>query len=142
MELGQNIKNRRIELGLSQSELAFKVGYKDKGSISRIESGAIDLTQSQIERFGKALECTPAFLMGWEDNISKDELLEALDKAKEIISKSANYKMSNNEKNLIESFRKLDERGKKHIINELENELRYLRVSAYAKGIRGNYGEE
>ena len=80
--------------------------------------------------------------MGWEDNISKDELLEALDKAKEIISKSANYKMSNNEKNLIESFRKLDERGKKHIINELENELRYLRVSAYAKGIRGNYGEE
>lgn len=142
MELGQNIKNRRIELGLSQSELAFKVGYKDKGSISRIESGAIDLTQSQIERFSKALECTPAFLMGWEDNISKDELLEALDKAKEIISKSADYKMSNNEKNLIESFRKLDERGKKHIINELENELRYLRVSAYAKGIRGNYGEE
>jgi DNA-binding XRE family transcriptional regulator len=51
IELYKNIKNRRIELGMTQTELAQKVGYADKGMISRVENGKVDLSQSQIIKF-------------------------------------------------------------------------------------------
>jgi repressor LexA len=66
IELYKNIKNRRIELGMTQTELAQKVGYADKGMISRVENGKVDLSQSQIIKFAEALEIDPGVLMGWE----------------------------------------------------------------------------
>lgn len=70
LELYRNIKSRRLELNMSQSTLAEKVGYADKGMISRIENGKVDLPQSQIEKFAAALKTTPSRLMGWEDDNS------------------------------------------------------------------------
>lgn len=66
--LKDKIKSRREELGLTQDQLAQKTGYKTKGAISRIEKGERDLSQSQIEIFARALNTTPSFLMGWDDN--------------------------------------------------------------------------
>ena len=37
--VGQRILQRRMELEMSQEELAEKVGYKDRSSIAKIESG-------------------------------------------------------------------------------------------------------
>ena len=62
-----NIKERRRDLGLSQEELAKKVGYRDRTSIAKIEAGEVDLSQSRIDAFAQALETTPAYLMGWDD---------------------------------------------------------------------------
>lgn len=70
--LSENIKKRRNELEMTQEDLARKTGYKTKGAISRIEKGKRDLSQSQIEIFAKALETTPAYLMGWEDQDIKE----------------------------------------------------------------------
>lgn len=39
MTIGQRVKIRREELGMSQEELATKVGYKSKSSINKIELG-------------------------------------------------------------------------------------------------------
>ncbi len=64
LELYSNIKARREELGLSQSELAELTGYTSKTSISKIESGRIDLPQSKIAIFANALRTTPGALMG------------------------------------------------------------------------------
>lgn len=69
--INDRIKQRRLELNMSQDDLAKKTGYKTKSAISRIESGQRDLTQSQIEIFSKALDTTPSFLMGWENEESK-----------------------------------------------------------------------
>ena len=69
--INDRIKQRRLELNMSQEDLAKKTGYKTKSAISRIESGQRDLTQSQIEIFSKALDTTPSFLMGWENKESK-----------------------------------------------------------------------
>lgn len=66
-ELYKRIKNRRTEIGMTQTELARKVGYADKGMISRIENGKIDLSQTQLVKIADALETTPSFLMGWSD---------------------------------------------------------------------------
>lgn len=65
--LNDRIKSRRLELNMTQEELALKVGYKTKGAISRIENGDRDISQSQITAFAKALNTTEAYLMGWEE---------------------------------------------------------------------------
>ena len=39
MNTGERIKNLRKEKGLTQTELAHKIGYKDKTALSKIERG-------------------------------------------------------------------------------------------------------
>lgn len=68
--LYDRIKSRRTELGLTVEELAHKMGYKDKSSISKIENGKADIPQSKIAAFADALGTTPAYLMGWEEQPS------------------------------------------------------------------------
>ena len=70
MELYKRIKSRREELGLSQEDLAFRLGYKSRSSINKIELGLNDIPQSKIKQFAEALNTTPAYLMGWEDSPS------------------------------------------------------------------------
>lgn len=67
-KLYANIKARRNELRMTQTELAKKLGYADKSMIAKIEAGNIDLSRSKILAFAKALETTPSWLMGWTDN--------------------------------------------------------------------------
>ncbi|MDR1516445.1 MAG: helix-turn-helix domain-containing protein [Synergistaceae bacterium] len=65
-ELYTNIRKRREELGLSQEEVAKLAGYRDRSSITKIESGLVDLPQSKIIALAQALKTTPAKLLGWE----------------------------------------------------------------------------
>ena len=44
MELYKRIKKRREELGMSQDELAQKLGYKSRSTIAKIEKGENDIT--------------------------------------------------------------------------------------------------
>ena len=67
IELYKNIKKRRQELKMSQSKLAELVGYTNRSSIAKIESGKIDLPQSKIAEIAQALQTTAGDLMGWED---------------------------------------------------------------------------
>lgn len=82
-KLYENIKARRIELGITQDELAKKMGYADKSMIAKIEAGKVDLAQSKILAFAKALRTTPSILMGWDEDgpSEEDDLLAALEKA-------------------------------------------------------------
>lgn len=66
----EKIKQRRIELGLTVEELANKMGYKDKSSISKIENGKADIPTSKVMAFARALETTTAYLLGVEDDNS------------------------------------------------------------------------
>ncbi len=66
MDLYKRIKKRREELGMSQEELAKKLGYKSRSTIAKIEKGENDITQSKIEAFAQALQTTPGELMGYE----------------------------------------------------------------------------
>lgn len=51
LKLFSNIKRLREERGWSQTELAHRIGYSEKSSISRLESGKLDPTVSQILAF-------------------------------------------------------------------------------------------
>lgn len=67
LQLYKNIKHRRKELGMTQTDLAKKLGYTDKSMISKIENGSIDLPQSKIISFAEVLNISPSDLMGWEE---------------------------------------------------------------------------
>lgn len=56
----------RKQAGMTQEELAQRVGYKTKSAINKIEMGLRDLPQKKIAAFAKALGTTPAHLMGWD----------------------------------------------------------------------------
>lgn len=56
----------RKRLGMTQEELALRVGYKTKSAINKIEMGIRDLPQKKIASFAKALGTTPAHLLGWD----------------------------------------------------------------------------
>lgn len=67
MNIGDRIKARREELGLSQDELAKRMGYTSRSTINKVEKNINDVTQSNVVKYAKALETTPSYLMGWEE---------------------------------------------------------------------------
>ncbi len=67
MTIGQRIKERRIELGLTQRQLSDMMGYSNHSTITRIEAGKVDIPQSKIAKFAEVLGTTTAILMGWEE---------------------------------------------------------------------------
>ena len=64
-EIGKRIRSRREQLGMTQEELASRLGYKSKTTIAKIENGTNDIVQSKVTEFDKVLDTTPAYLMGW-----------------------------------------------------------------------------
>lgn len=77
MHIGDRIKDRRLELGWSQRDLAARMGYKNHSAVARAEAGTVDLSQSRVQQFAEVLGVTPGYLMGWvskEDSKKNDSL--------------------------------------------------------------------
>lgn len=104
LQLYKNIKARRMELNMTQTELAKKLGYADKSMIAKIEKGNVDLPQSKIIAFAKELQVTPSELMGWEINDGDIGNIFASDYLKDEIDKAKDFNTSEKEhfKNYIE----------------------------------------
>lgn len=81
MTTGERIKSLRTAMGMSQTELGDKIGVKTP-AIYKYENGLIvNLKRSTIEKLANALETTPSFLMGFDDEkepptVSDEELNE------------------------------------------------------------------
>lgn len=67
MTVGEKIREARLKKGYTQTELAELLGYKSRSSINKIEVEGRDIPRSSVIKFAKALDVTPAYLMGWED---------------------------------------------------------------------------
>ena len=73
VKLGQQIRWHREQLGMSQEELAKKLGYKSKSSINKVETGNQGLTQSKIMQFAEALQTTPGALLSWDSDTDEQQ---------------------------------------------------------------------
>lgn len=62
---------------MSQRDLAERMGYANHSTITRIESGQVDLPQSRISQFAEVLGVTTGHLMGWEANPTEAGALAA-----------------------------------------------------------------
>ena len=97
MTIGEKIKQRRIELGMTQEELAKKIGYKGKVSISKIESGERPLRQSKIIPMTKALNLTVGYLLGIDDSAPAEPVVVVSDTEKRLKSYMEKLEMLNSE---------------------------------------------
>lgn len=101
MTIGDRIKNRRLELGLSVDQLADKLG-KNRATVYRYENNDIEnLPTTVLEPLSKALCTTPAALMGWSEDDS-------------------NFHITRTEKNLVISYRRAPESRKEAVRALLE----------------------
>lgn len=78
MTVGDRIRRRREEIGMSQKELAEKVGYKDRSSINLIEKNKRDIRQLMISKIAKALDISPAYIIGLGDEQPPTQPLDQL----------------------------------------------------------------
>lgn len=69
MTVADRIKERRMELELSQTDLAKKAGYTDKTSVSKLEHSGNNISMKQLKRIASALSTTVENLMGWSDEV-------------------------------------------------------------------------
>lgn len=67
--IGTRIMERRQQLGWTQEDLAFKMGYKTKSAINKIELGINDVSQSKVVKFAEVMHTTVAYLMGWDKQV-------------------------------------------------------------------------
>lgn len=61
----ENIKKRRLELDMTQAELAQKCGYKDHTTINKIEKGLVDISIGRLKQIAEVLQIDPIELLGW-----------------------------------------------------------------------------
>lgn len=67
MEMNRRIRERRLALNLTQEELAHRLGMQ-KSAIAKYESGRVEnIKRSTLAKMSEILECSPAYLMGWDD---------------------------------------------------------------------------
>lgn len=72
MKIGDRIKIRREELGITQTELAASI-HSTKQTIYKYENSIVtNIPSDKIEMLAQVLHTTPAYLMGWEENKGSD----------------------------------------------------------------------
>lgn len=72
MSVGSNIKKRRIELHMSQHDLAITMGYKTRSTIAKIEAGENDVSHKKLQKFAAVLNTTVDALIS-EDAVPVQE---------------------------------------------------------------------
>ena len=90
--IGQRIKAKRKELGLTQLELAHKMGYGSRAAICKVERGEDNITSDRVTRFANALGCSEAYIMGWEEKEAEEtrnaEFIELFKNADPVLQES------------------------------------------------------
>lgn len=113
MDVKNILRNKRIDLGLTMKDVAARVGVSE-ATISRWESGDIEnMKRDKIAALAKALQISPSVIMGWDEpECTQDEIV------------------------LLEAFRKLNSKGKRRVMDAIND---YLRIDEYtSKGARSS----
>ncbi|WP_239700312.1 helix-turn-helix transcriptional regulator [Mammaliicoccus sp. D-M17] len=73
MNIGQRIKMRRKELGMSVDKLAELIN-KNRATIYRYEKNEIEnMPYDVVEPLAKVLDVSPSYLMGWDEKEKEEE---------------------------------------------------------------------
>lgn len=75
LTIGQRIRQRRKELGLTQQELANKSGYKSKTAIAKIEADERKILSSKLNAFANALNVDVNFLLDDDNHVNQNQVI-------------------------------------------------------------------
>ncbi len=105
MNTGDRIKEMRKLKGFTQEELAQKLGLKDS-AIAKYESGRVEnIKRNVIAEMAKVLDCSPVYLLCLDDDDSTS--------SSDNVSKG--FILSDNEKELVLNYRRLNSEDKKMV---------------------------
>lgn len=77
-KIGQRIKQVREALGMTQAELARRMGYSARSTINRIENGSQAFPMKKLDKFAQVLDVNPAYLAGFTEADIPDGLNKEL----------------------------------------------------------------
>lgn len=100
---------------MSQTDLALKMGYKDGSMITKIESGKVDISQKKVIAFAKALDTTPAYLMGWVSDEEYQQRWKEYQAEQNLLREP----LTTDEKQLLSCYRVLPDPGKQYIHQQM-----------------------
>lgn len=104
MTVGERIKFRRKQLGITADTLAEKVGVS-RSTVFRWEKGDIEKVPGDtLVPIANALSVTPAYLMGWEEP-----------------SPALSFTLTPTEADLVQTFRSLNPLGQEEALDHLHH---------------------
>lgn len=110
MEIKDIIREKREELNLTYEQLGKLVGV-GKSTVRKWETGMIEnMRRDNIVALAKALNISPAIIMGWEDSTEHNQDINK-------------PQLSKQESNLLENFNQLNDLGKKKVITYTQDLL-------------------
>ena len=127
-KLGTLIKKARTDAGLTQEELAKKVGGLTAADIGKAERAEKDLTTDQLKAIAKATGVTQKSLLDAAGKSTASASSSKTSSAKSSSGKTASsasgssMKLTANEKKLVELYREADAETKKQAMKVLKGE--------------------
>lgn len=116
MGMGERIKEMRKAKGLTQEELAQKLGLKDS-AIAKYENGRVEnIKRSTIAEMAKILECSPVYLLCLDEDPPTP----------------SDFSVSDFEKQIIVEFRKADFLDQQMVLRILKLEEKRAGADALA----------
>jgi len=104
--LGRRLRNRRRLMGLTQSQLAQKVGVRFQ-QIQKYESGANRISAARLWGFSQALEVPVAYFF---EGLTSTRPRDGLDDGRELMDRPES-------RDLIKVFYELDERPRRRLLD-------------------------
>ena len=117
-KMGARIRQRREELGITQEDLAFSVGYKSRASINKIELGKTDIGQTMIIDIAETLHIPTNYITDVDTPVN------------DILNRKL-PRLLPDEQQLLSDYRNFNEEGQEKVrdyIADLKDNQRYKNV--------------
>lgn len=112
MTIGERIKARRVQIGLTVDQVADRIG-KNRATVYRYESNDIEKFPLDIlPPLAKVLNTTPAYLMGWTEDAA----------LRPTVLSSPTPDLTADESDLLHKYRRLDDSAKGRIRHMVDYE--------------------
>lgn len=118
-KMGARIRQRREELGITQEDLAFSVGYKSRASINKIELGKTDIGQTMIIDIAETLHIPTNYITDVDTPVN------------DILNRKLPQLLPD-EQQLLSDYRNFNEEGQEKVrdyITDLKDNQRYKKCS-------------
>lgn len=124
MGMAERIKERRLIMDYTQEELAEKLGLQ-KSAIAKYENGRVEnIKRSIIAQMATILECSPAYLMGWSEEMQE------------------RTQITQPEQDHLYKYRFIDDKGKHTVDTVLEMEYNRCRATSDSNITKLKPGED
>lgn len=126
----KRIADRRKELGLSYQDLSDRTGMS-KSTLQRYETGDIkNVSLDKLEPLAEALQTTPSYLMGWEEEKEFSNAPKINDEDEKDIARTMEKLKEQlmNEQGLMFDGELLDEETIKLVLEEVERQERLIKT--------------